>query len=239
MSLSAVLTDALNFFRSQGKALFVMSFPLLLVQNGLQMWLNTRLPMDVEDATEIQLTGMDYGAILLVMLVLFHMYACVTLFLHTRSQGHQYSAQQIWLLGFKFVPSLMLAGVITAVAVMLAMMPALLTGFLPLLVIALWMGVRLAYVNFLVVVEHATPLKAVTECFRFSQGLFLPTIAVLALLFPISFITAVLVQLVAAAPMVLAVFMNAIGAFLALFVTVALFRLYMVKRTPAEVSVES
>ncbi|GLS82090.1 hypothetical protein [Paraferrimonas haliotis] len=233
MSVSVILTEALNFFRSQGKALFLVCFPLLLVQNGLQMWVNSQLPTAEEtQGLEVQLEATHYIAVLLLLLVLFHMYACVTLFLHTRSQGQQLNASQIWLGGLHYVPSMMLAGVISAVAVMMAMMPAIISGFFPLAILALWVGVRLAYVNFMVVVEGATPLASVTECFKFSGAIFWQTLMVLGLLIPISLVTAVADTAVAQGPMVLRIVVNALFAYVGLFITVALFRLYMVNRQP-------
>ncbi|MGL4638831.1 MAG: hypothetical protein ACRCVX_03730, partial [Shewanella sp.] len=100
------------------------------------------------------------------------------------------------------------------------------------LVISFYLFARLAYVNFMVVVERLTPLEAIKASFRFSGPIVLKTIALLMLYLPLSVIGSQLSALGAAGGLPLQMLADTLMSFIGLFVNLALFRLYMVAKKP-------
>lgn len=137
-----------------------------------------------------------------------------------------------------FVPGLLLAGVFSGLAiagpffVLLAINPMLaIIG----VAIAIYLFARLAFVNFMVVVERLTPLEAIKRSFSFSRPLTLKTISILLIYIPISIIGGLLSTLAQTGGLPVQLVVDVAVAFFGLFVNVALFRLYMVARDSDEI----
>lgn len=235
MSLIAILTEALNFFRNHIRQLAALTLPLLLIQVAIQLWLgNEILTADPENPQ----FGASHAAVMMLLLLVFSvLIAALTLFLELRSQGHELASGQILKASLPFVPPLLLAGVFSGLAILAPVM--IFAAFGPLwligLVVSLYLFARLAYVNFMVVVERLTPLEAIKKSFSFSAGsIAFKTIAVLMLYVPLSLFAGVFTQLATQVGFPLQLVVETFFAFLGLFVNIALFRLYMVNRQPAE-----
>ncbi|WP_445946803.1 hypothetical protein [Shewanella sp.] len=231
MSLSAILTEAYNFFRNHVSQLAALTLPFLLIQVMLQLWLGQEmLQADLENPV----FGPIHGAAMMVLLVTFSiLIAALTLYLQIRSEGHDLKPLAIIKASIPFVPPLLLAGVFSGLAVLAPVM--LFAAFGPFwiigLVVSFYLFSRLAYVNFMVIVERLTPLDAIKTSFVFSGPLVLKTIAVISLYIPLSLLGGGLVKLAEAGGLPVQLIIEVAVAFLGLFVNVALYRLYMVARS--------
>lgn len=232
MSLSAILTEAYNFFRNHLTQLAMLTVPLLLVQVGIQLWLGTEM-------SKVNLENPQFGAphmiaMMLLLLIFSVLIAALTLFLELRSQGHNPSTGMVLKASLPFVPPLLLAGVFSGLAILAPVM--LFAAFGPLwlvgLVISFYLFARLAYVNFMVVVERLTPLEAIKASFSFSGPIVLKTIALLMLYLPLSVVGAQLSGAASLGGLPVQMLADTLMAFIGLFVNLALFRLYMVTKQP-------
>ncbi len=230
MSLSAILSEAYNFFRNHFTQLAVLTVPLLLMQVGIQLWLGTEM-------TKIDMENPQFGAphmlaMMSLLLIFSLLIAALTLFLELRSQGHQPATGQVLQASLPFVPPLLLAGVFSGLAILAPVM--LFAAFGPLwlvgLALSFYVFARLAYVNFMVVVERLTPLQAIKASFRFSGPIVLQTIIMLMLYLPLSVMSGLFSSVAAVGGLPLQLLVDTFMAFIGLFVNLALFRLYMVSR---------
>ena len=105
------------------------------------------------------------------------------------------------------------------------------------LLVSLYLFSRLAYVNFMVVVERLTPLEAIKSSFKFSGPITIKTIAVLLLYVPLSLLAGMFSQVAMQVGFPLQLIVEATFSFLGLFVNIALFRLYMVNRKTADADI--
>ena len=88
-------------------------------------------------------------------------------------------------------------------------------GFLPLLLLSLWFIVRLAYVNFFIVIEHMTPLNAVRASFDFTKDRFWPSALIFSLLFCFAAISGAVSSLAIKQPIVIKLFLDSGFSFIA------------------------
>ena len=236
MSLSAILTQAFNFFRNNISQLAMLLVPVLFIQVGIQLWLS--LEINAADLENPQFGTSHMVAMMVLLLVFSFLIAALTLFLEIRSQGHSPSNAMILKTSLNFVPTLLLAGVLSGLAVvgpfivLLAIHPML--GIIG-LVLSIYLFARLAFVNFMVVVERLTPLEAIKRSFTFSGPITLKTITVLLIYVPISLAGGVLALATQLGGVPLQLIGEVVVAFFGLFVNVALFRLYMVARDDSDV----
>jgi hypothetical protein len=230
MPLSAIFTEAYNFFRNHISQLAILTVPILFIQVGIQLWLG--MEMANADLENPQFGGLHMAAVMALLLVFSLLIAAVTIFLEIRSQGHEANTALILKTSLNFVPGLLLAGVFSGLAILAPVM--LFAAFGPLwlvgLTISIYIFARLAYVNFMVVVERLTPLEAIKGSFKFSGPIAFKTLMVLMLYIPLSLIGGTLSSLAQSVGFPLQLIVEVFVAFMGLFVNVALFRLYMVSR---------
>lgn len=233
MSLSVVLSEAYNFFRNHLSQLAAFTFPLLLAQVGIQLWLGSEFK--VMDESNPQFGGAHFFAMMMLLVIFSMLIASLTLFLQVRSEGNNLSAGALLKASLPFVPPLLLAGVFSGMAVIAPVMIAAALGPLWIigLVLSLYIFSRLAYVNFMVVAERLTPLEAIKASFQFSSPIVLHTIGLLLLYVPLMLIGGAVGTLLSGAGMPVQLLIESLFAFIGLFVNVALFRLYMVTRAKA------
>lgn len=234
MSLFAILTEAFNFFRNHIRQLAILTLPLLLIQVAIQLWLGNEMMQ--ADAENPQFGAVHAAAMMVLLLVFSFLIAALTLYLELRSQGHDLAPGQILKASLPFVPPLLLAGVFSGLAILAPVM--IFAAFGPLwligLLVSLYLFSRLAYVNFMVVVERLTPLEAIKSSFKFSGPITIKTIAVLMLYVPLSLLAGMFSQVAMQVGFPLQLIVEATFSFLGLFVNIALFRLYMVNRKTAD-----
>ncbi|WOT05450.1 hypothetical protein [Shewanella youngdeokensis] len=231
MSLSAILTQAFNFFRNNISQLAAITVPVLFIQVGIQLWLS--LEISTADLENPQFGGSHMAAMVVLLLAFSFLIAALTLFLEIRSQGHSPSSAMVLKTSLNFVPPLLLAGVFSGLAVfapvfiLLAINPGL--GIIG-LGISIYLFARLAFVNFMVVVERLTPFEAIKRSFSFSGPIAFKTMLLLLLYIPLSVVGGLLAAVTQLGGLPLQLVGDVVVAFFGLFVNVALFRLYMVSR---------
>lgn len=237
MSLSAILNQAFNFFRNNISQLATLTIPILLIQVGLQMWLSLEITSaDVENPQ----FDASHMIIMMVLLLLFSLLiAALTLFLELRSLGHSPSNGLVLKTSLNFVPGLLLAGVFSGLAILgpffilVAIAPVL--GVVG-LAVSFYLFSRLAFVNFMVVVERLTPMEAIKRSFAFSGPLVFKTMMIVSLYIPLLILGGGLAKLTETLGLPVQYIMDVIVAFIGLFINVALFRLYMVSREQTDES---
>lgn len=234
MQLSAIFTEAYHFFRNHISQLAALTVPILFIQVGIQLWLG--MEMANADLENPQFGSLHIAAVMALLLVFSLLIASLTIFLEIRSQGHEANTALILKTSLNFVPGLLLAGVFSGLAILAPVM--LFAAFGPLwligLTISIYVFARLAYVNFMVVVERLTPMEAIKGSFKFSSPIAFKTLMVLMLYIPLSLIGGSLSALAQSVGFPLQLIVEVFVAFMGLFVNVALFRLYMVSRPKVE-----
>ncbi|WP_298776093.1 hypothetical protein [uncultured Shewanella sp.] len=237
MSLSAILNQALNFFRNNISQLATLTIPILLIQVGLQMWLSLEITSADEQNPQFDASHM---IVMMVLLLLFSLLiAALTLFLELRSLGHKPSNALVLKTSLNFVPGLLLAGVFSGLAILgpffilAAIAPVL--GVIG-LAASFYIFSRLAFVNFMVVVERLTPMEAIKRSFVFSGPIVYKTMMIASLYIPLLILGGGLAKLVEGVGLPVQYLMDVVVAFLGLFINVALFRLYMVSREQTDES---
>lgn len=228
MDISRIVKEAFNFFSTQWYSIFMLTIPWFIVENSAFAWFS--LQIEGIEPEKLKLSPMHFAALLGAIVILNYIYACVTLFMRERSEKEQVSLFEIWRQAWSYVPYLMMATVLSGTAILVMSIPAVLTGFLPLLAFSIWMAIRLAYINFFIVIEHATPAEAVRKSLYFSEGIFLNTSFAFSILFFISIISGIANEALQGQPSLLHIAIDSLFGFMTLFVTVLLYRIYMLKR---------
>ena len=234
MQLSAIFTEAYHFFRNHISQLAALTVPILFIQVGIQLWLG--MEMANADLENPQFGSLHIAAVMALLLVFSLLIASLTIFLEIRSQGHEANTALILKTSLNFVPGLLLAGVFSGLAILAPVM--MFAAFGPLwlvgLALSIYIFARLAYVNFMVVVERLTPSEAIKGSFKFSSPIAFKTLMILMLYIPLSLIGGSLSALAQSVGFPLQLIVEVFVAFIGLFVNVALFRLYMVSRPKVE-----
>ncbi len=235
MPLSTILTEAYYFFRNNLRQLATLTVPILLLQVGLQLWL--LLEISSMDVNNPQFGAVHMTATMALLIIFSLLISALTLFLEVRSNGHEPTTGMILKASLNFIPGLLLAGVFSGMAIIAPMM--ILASINPALILlgmiaSIYLFSRLAYVNFMVVVDRLTPLAAIKMSFNFSQGIAFKTLLILLLYIPISLVGGTLSALMGEVAFILSFLVEVVAAFFGLFVNIALFRLYMVTRSKIE-----
>ncbi|MBM7072787.1 hypothetical protein JQC92_12220 [Shewanella sp. 202IG2-18] len=230
--MSAVLNEAFHFFKNHLRQLAMLTMPLIIGVVAIQSWLGIELGKMNPEAPQID--GIHLGVMFLGILLFSWLISTLTLFLQVVSDGHNPTVRQVLFTSLNFVPPMLLTMVFTGMAifgpifVLIAALKEL--GALIGIVVSVFIAVRLSYVNFMVVVEHITPLQAIKDSFNFTKPIFFPTLAILLMSLPISLVFTVIATSVSSLGEGAIFVVNIFGFFFSLFVTVALYRLYMLNR---------
>ncbi|KFZ37655.1 hypothetical protein HR45_09535 [Shewanella mangrovi] len=230
MPLSSIFTEAYYFFRNHLLQIASFAVPILALEIGLQLWLGKA--MEQMDQQAPSFSGGQVAVVLTILLLFTLLIAALTLFMELRTAGHQPTPQAVIKHSIGFIPGLLLAGVLSGLAIAAPTM--LLSAFGPAVVIGLgisaYLGARFSYVNFMLVVEHLSPLQAIRESFVFSQAITGKTIVVLLMYLPFMLVESGIAKLVPDAPFIVNLVIKTLVGFFSLYVNVALFRLYRVNR---------
>ncbi len=235
MPLSTILTEAYYFFRNNLLQLAALIVPILIVQVAVQLWLT--LEVSNMDVNNPQFGGLHMAATMGLLLLFSLLISALTLFLEVRSNGHEPTTGVILKASLNFIPGLLLAGVFSGMAIIAPMV--LLAAINPALIFigmvgSIYLFCRLAYVNFMVVVDRITPLAAIKASFVFSRGIAFKTLLIILLYVPLSIVGGTIAAAAGQVAFILTFFVDVFFAFVGLFVNIALFRLYMVTRSKVE-----
>lgn len=214
-----VLRDAWFFFSHNLLTIARLCLPLVVLEALVQQQVSARVGLDA---------ALPYR--LLVGLLFYPLYtAALILFLDARSQGQTPRLRDLLAAGLGLWPRFALLAGLSALAIMLGASLFILPG--------LWIMIKLAFAEFLLVLRGFTPLRALHESFEQTSGYFWPILlCVLGVMVPLWLLDWLLQPAgAAAAEPLFGLLLYSLNGFLQLFATVALFRLFMLRETlPAE-----
>lgn len=211
MNLLSVLRDSLYFLRINLLAIVRLCLPLVVVETVVTQWVGQ--------------VGGDERAVyydVLVGLLFYPLYTgALILFLDARSDGYSPSGRDLLATALRLWPSFALLAGMSTLLIMLGMSLFLLPG--------LWVMVKLAFAEYLLVLRQLTPMAAMRQSFEMTRGHFwLIMGCVLAVLVPLWLLDGLVAQLLPAPqPLWASLLLGSLSGFLQLFVSVVLFRLFM------------
>jgi hypothetical protein len=208
-----VLRDAWFFFSGNLLPIARLCLPLLVLEALVQQQIIVLFGVEAAAA---------YG--ILVGLLFYPLYTgALILFLDARSNGQSPRLRDLLGASLNLWPRFALLAGISTVAIMLGASLFVLPG--------LWMMIKLAFAEYLLVLRGMTPVKALHESFELTSGYFWPILfCVLAVMVPL-WLLAWWSQPTAGAQtdVLLTLLLDSANGFLQLFATVVLFRLFMLR----------
>ncbi|ATH80703.1 MULTISPECIES: YciC family protein [Pseudomonadaceae] len=158
----SVLRDAWFFFSHNLAAIARITLPLLLLEAICQVLLAAQLGADANPA---------YGILLGVLF--YPLYAApLILFLHARSSGREASAGQLFAAALQLWPSFALLAGLSTLVIMLGLSLFIVPG--------IWIMVRLAFAEVILVLRQEPPMRALQSSFGLTEGRFWPVFVCLA-----------------------------------------------------------
>ncbi|WXL25025.1 YciC family protein [Ectopseudomonas mendocina] len=222
MNLFSILRDGWYFYSRNLFSLALLCLPLIVLEAVLSH----------------QIANMVSGnnltlARLAISLVIYPLYSVpLILFLQARSDGQQPRVADLLAAGLRYWPSFALLTGLATTAIMLGASLFVLPG--------LWLMVKLAFAEYLLVVERHTPLQALHESFKLTTGCFWPTLScVLIVMLPLWLMDAWSQSSAELANDALkSIALDSVSRFLQLFSSIVLFRLYMLRRAQSPASAQ-
>lgn len=215
MNLLSVLRDSWYFFSHNLAAIARLCLPLIVLEGLLLQQVDSLVT--AESATVWRL---------LAGLLFYPLYsAALILFLDARSNGVEPRARDLLAASLRLWPSFALLAGLTTVAILLGASLLVLPG--------LWVMVKLAFAEYLLVLRGMQPLQALQASFRLSNGYFWPMLAcILGIMLPLWLLDGWSQNTPSIADDPLAsLLLDCTSRFLQLFSTVVLFRLFMLRST--------
>lgn len=219
MNLFSVLRDSWYFFSHNLAAIARLCLPLIVLE-GLLLQQVTSL-VAAESATLWRL---------LAGLLFYPLYsAALILFLDARSQGLQPRARDLLAAGLRLWPSFALLAGLNTLAILLGASLFVLPG--------IWLMVKLAFAEYLLVLRGLSPMKALHDSFQLSNGYFWPMLGcILIVMLPLWLLNGWSHSSATFAENALAsLLLDCASRFLQLFSSVVLFRLFMLRSAQPEV----
>ncbi|WP_439887449.1 hypothetical protein ACSX1C_19215 [Pseudomonas sp. MBLB4123] len=208
-----VLRDAWFFFSHNLPTIARLCLPLVVLEAVVQLQVGARVGLDA---------ALPYR--LLIGLLFYPLYtAALILFLDARSQGQSPRLRDLLAAGLGLWPRFALLAGLSALAIMLGASLFILPG--------LWIMIKLAFAEFLLVLRGFSPLQALHESFALTSGYFWPILlCVLGVMVPLWLLDWLLqpASEEAAEPL-FGLLLYSLNGFLQLFATVTLFRLFMLR----------
>ncbi|MDA7088070.1 YciC family protein [Pseudomonas sp. SA3-5] len=214
MNAFHVLRDAWFFFSHNLLAIARLCLPLVVLEAVVQQWVSAQ-------------TGSEaavYG--ILVGLLFYPLYtAALILFLDARSRGEAPASRDLLAASLRLWPSFALLAGLSTLAIMLGASLFVLPG--------LWLMIKLAFAEYLLVLRGLSPIKALHESFEITSGYFWQILTcVLCVMLPLWLLAWVSQPAEGAqADVLLSLLLDSANGFLQLFATVVLFRLFMLRAT--------
>ncbi|NQD92894.1 hypothetical protein HP532_09560 [Pseudomonas sp. CrR25] len=213
MNALLVLRDAWFFFSHNLLTIARLCLPLVVVEALVQHQVTTTV--GVESSTLYRL---------LVGLLFYPLYtAALILFLDARSQGLAPRLRDLLAASLQLWPRFALLAGLSTLAIMLGASLFVLPG--------LWVMIKLAFAEYLLVLRGLAPLKALHESFEQTSGFFWPILlCILGVMVPLWLLDWWTQPAEGAEPdWLVSVLLYSLNGFLQLFATVVLFRLFMLR----------
>ncbi len=219
MNLLSVLRDSWYFFSHNLAAIARLCLPLIVLEGLLLQQVSSLVP--AESATYWRL---------LAGLLFYPLYsAALILFLAARSQGQQPRRRDLLAAGLRLWPRFALLAGLNTLAILLGASLLVLPG--------LWLMVKLAFAEYLLVLRGLSPLKALQESFEMSTGYFWPMLGcILSIMLPLWLLDGWSQTNEAIAGNALtSLLLDCASRFLQLFSSVVVFRLFMLRSAQPDV----
>jgi hypothetical protein len=219
MNAFHVLRDAWFFFSHNLAAIARLCLPLVVLEALVQQVVSARVGVEAAAA---------YG--ILVGLLFYPLYtAALILFLDARSRGEAPANRDLLAASLRLWPGFALLAGLSTLAIMLGASLFVLPG--------LWLMIKLAFAEYLLVLRGLSPIKALHESFELTSGYFWQILTcVLCVMLPLWLLSwASQPAEGAQADVLLSLLLDSANGFLQLFASVVLFRLFMLRAAlPAE-----
>ncbi|MEX6504128.1 YciC family protein [Pseudomonas zhanjiangensis] len=219
MNAFLALRDAWYFFSHNLPTIARLCLPLVIVEALAQQQLTAQLGFESAGAYNI-----------LVGLLFYPLYTgALILFLDARSNGQSPRVRDLLAASLGLWPRFALLTGISTLAILLGASLFVLPG--------LWLMIKLAFAEFLLVLRGFTPLQALHESFEQTSGYFWQILlCVLVVMTPLWLLAWVTQPAEGAQPdLLFYLLLDSANSFLQLFATVVLFRLFMLRETlPAQ-----
>ncbi|WNF46085.1 YciC family protein [Pseudomonas sp. SG20056] len=219
MNMLSALRDSWYFFSHNLAAIARLCLPLIVLE-GLLLQQVTNL-VAAESATLWRL---------LAGLLFYPLYsAALILFLDARSQGLQPRARDLLAASLRLWPSFALLAGLNTLVILLGASLFVLPG--------IWLMVKLAFAEYLLVLRGLSPMKALHESFQLSSGYFWPMLGcILIVMLPLWLLDGWShSNEVLADNALTSLLLDCASRFLQLFSSVVLFRLFMLRSAQPEV----
>lgn len=209
MTVLTLLRDAWYFFHRHAARLALLCLPLLLLESLTRALL---VP---------QLGDWQGSADLLAGLLFYPLYGgALILYLDTRTRGLTPGPAALLAMALRLWPSLALLTALSSLLILLGASLFILPG--------LWLMVRLAFADFLVVLQGFTPLAALSDSMALTRGQFWRLfMLMMAVMLPLWGLEAVLSDLLGEGDLAPRVLLESLIGFAQLFIIVALYRGFM------------
>jgi hypothetical protein len=219
MNAFHVLRDAWFFFSHNLAAIARLCLPLVVLEALVQQVVSARVGVEAAAA---------YG--ILVGLLFYPLYTgALILFLDARSRGEVPANRDLLAASLRLWPGFALLAGLSTLAIMLGASLFVLPG--------LWLMIKLAFAEYLLVLRGLSPIKALHESFELTSGYFWQILTcVLCVMLPLWLLSwASQPAEGAQADVLLSLLLDSANGFLQLFASVVLFRLFMLRGSlPAE-----
>ncbi|MGV8921164.1 MAG: hypothetical protein ACOH2R_25880 [Pseudomonas sp.] len=217
MNPLTVLQDSLYFFRRNLSSILMLCLPLVVLEAFSKQLVSNVLGDNASPAYE-----------LLVGLFFYPLYtAALILFLDARTRSEQPRKRDLMAMALRLWPTFAVLSALSTLLIMLGMSMFVIPG--------IYVMIKLVFSEYLLVLEGMTPLTAMRESFKMSQGHFLRImVCVLCVYLPLSVLEGVSLYILPnplSMPLSLAV--DSASSFLQLFTSVVMFRLFMLINPPA------
>ncbi|MBF8745829.1 MULTISPECIES: YciC family protein [Pseudomonas putida group] len=216
MNPLSILRDSFNFFSRHLPPIITLCLPLIVLESLLAQLLQGQL----SDRAAM-------AAATLVGLALYPLYnAALILYLDTRSNGQDIAKRDLLARAAQLWAPLVLLLVISFLLI--------LAGLALLIIPGIWIMINLVFAEYLVVLRGLPVVQAMRESARMTTGHFLRIlVCLLAVLAPLWLIDALLMTLFPEPAPGIELLLNSLNGFLSLFITVVLYRLFMLLENEA------
>ncbi|WP_024696314.1 YciC family protein [Pseudomonas syringae] len=218
MNPLTVIQDSLYFFRNNLGRILVLCLPLVVLEALAKQALGSAMSADASPAYN-----------LVVGLFFYPLYtAALILFLDARSRGEEPQTRDLLAMAVRLWPTF---AVLSAMSTLLIMF-----GLSLFIVPGIWVMIKLAFCEYLLVLRRLTPFMAMRESMLMTTGHFTRILmCVLCVYIPLSLLEGVSLYLLPepqSAPITLVI--DSISSFLQLFTSIVMFRLFMLISEPAQ-----
>lgn len=218
MNVLAILRDAWFFYSRHLLTIVRLCLPLILLESATRLALDHWLGDNAPPALD-----------LLVGLIFYPLYVgALILFLDARSRGHDPALGAVYARALPLWPTLAVLSGLGSLLIMLGASLFVLPG--------IWVMVKIAFAEYLLVLRGLTPLAALKQSFDLTRGHFLLILGcVMTVLLPVWVLEVwIAAQLFAdeTPPLLPAMLLDGVVGLLQLLPTIMLFRCYMLCSEP-------